>query len=164
MDSILNKIKTFKKKLINAKTKQDKNVTEIESKVDENIPKTEKIFLDLAERLNTIKTVYTDEMFSNLKKKGKVKLQSEEEKFENAILCVDYCETSIEQAKVSENISDAMVKFVSAKEKIQKLSQFDFKQMYVKICAVESPTLRKFMELKNIAEVGLAKSLFLEIK
>lgn len=71
MDSILNKIKTFKKKLINAKTKQDKNVTEIESKVDENIPKTEKIFLDLAERLNTIKTVYTDEMFSNLKKKAK---------------------------------------------------------------------------------------------
>lgn len=57
-----------------------------------------------------------------------------------------------------------MVKFVSAKEKIQKLSQFDFKQMYVKICAVESPTLRKFMELKSIAEVGLAKSLFLEIK
>lgn len=57
-----------------------------------------------------------------------------------------------------------MVKFVSAEEKIQKLSQFNFKQMYVKICAVESPTLRKFMELKNIAEVGLAKSLFLEIK
>lgn len=71
MDSILNKIKTFKKKLINAKTKQDKNVTEIESKVDENIPKTEKIFLDLAERLNTIKTVYTDEMFSNFKKNAK---------------------------------------------------------------------------------------------
>lgn len=157
MDSILNKIKTFKKRLLNTKTRQEKNVCEIENTVDENIAKTDKIFLDLAERLDKMRAVYTDEMYSNLKK-GKAKLQSEIEKFEDAILCVDYCETSIEQAKGSKNDSEAMVKFVSAKEKFQKISHFDFKQMYFKICAVESPTLRKFMELKNIAEVELAES------
>lgn len=119
MDSILNKIKTFKKRLLNAKTRQEKNVSEIESTVDENIAKNEKIFLDLAERLDKMKTVYTDEMCSNLKK-GKAKLQSGIEKFEDALLYVSYCESGIEQAKGSENLSEAMVKFITAEEKFQK--------------------------------------------
>lgn len=157
MDSILNKIKTFKKRLLNAKTRQEKNVSEIESTVDENIAKNEKVFLDLAERLDKMKTVYTDEMCSNLKK-GKAKLQSEIEKFEDALLCVNYCESGIEQAKVSQNFSEAMVKFITAKEKFQKISHLEFKQMYLKICAVESSSWRKFKELKNIAEVELAES------
>lgn len=157
MDSILNKIKTFKKRLLNAKTRQEKNVSEIESTVDENIAKNEKIFLDLAERLDKMKTVYTDEMCSNLKK-GKAKLQSGIEKFEDALLYVSYCESGIEQAKGSENLSEAMVKFITAKEKFQKISNLEFKEMYLKICAVESPSWRKFMELKNIAEVEYVES------
>lgn len=73
MDFILNKIKIFKKRLLNVKIRQEKNVFEIESMVDENIVKNEKIFLDLVECLDKMKIVYIDEMCLNLKK-GKVKL------------------------------------------------------------------------------------------
>lgn len=52
MDFILNKIKIFKKRLLNVKIRQEKNVFEIESMVDENIVKNEKIFLDLVECLD----------------------------------------------------------------------------------------------------------------
>lgn len=73
MDFILNKIKIFKKRLLNVKIRQEKNVFEIESMVDENIVKNGKIFLDLVECLDKMKIVYIDEMCLNLKK-GKVKL------------------------------------------------------------------------------------------
>lgn len=73
MDFILNKIKIFKKRLLNVKIRQEKIVFEIESMVDENIVKNEKIFLDLVECLDKMKIVYIDEMCLNLKK-GKVKL------------------------------------------------------------------------------------------
>lgn len=156
MDSILNKIKTLKKRLLIAKTRHEKNVSEIESTVDENIAKTEKIFLALAERLEKMKKNYTDEMFSNLKK-GKEKLQREIEKFDDAILCVDYCETCIEQAKASEKVCEAMIKFITAEKKFQQISHLQLKQMYLKISGVESPTWREFMELKDIAEVKLSE-------
>lgn len=65
-------------------------MSEIESTLDENITKTEKMFLALAERLEKIKKNNTGEMFSNLKK-GKEKLQREKKMFNDSILCVDYC-------------------------------------------------------------------------
>lgn len=91
-------------------------MSEIESTLDENITKTEKMFLALAERLEKIKKNNTGEMFSNLKK-GKEKLQREKKKFDDSILCVDYCETSIEQAKGSEKVCEATKKFITAEKK-----------------------------------------------
>lgn len=46
-----------------------------------------------------------------------------------------------------------MVKFIIVKEKFLKISNFEFKEMYLKICVVELLSWRKFMELKNIVEV-----------
>lgn len=154
MDSLLNKVITFRKQMLSAKYEEEKNISEIESKVEEDVAKTEK----LVKHIEDLKTQYVNELFSNLKK-GKDKLQREIEKIEDGVLCVDNCKAKLEMAKETENNVEAIVKFVTAKKHFQEAKNLKLRQLHVTISAdIKTPNWIELTELKAIANVKLAES------
>lgn len=157
MDSLLYEVNAFKEKLQTAQGKQELNISEIENTIDKNVARTEKEFLDMVKQLEKLKQEHLDLMFSTLKKSRQM-LQTEMEKIADGVSCVDSCKTGIEDAKDSCNNTEAVVKFVIAKEQFQKVKQISFRQLHLNISEVKEPVWVEFPKLKRVANVNLSAS------
>lgn len=148
MNTLLNDIKEFKKKLLREKTEKENNLLEIENMVEENITETEEEFLAVMQHFQQLKTDYIDEMCTTMKK-GRDKLQREIEKFEDGIHFVDNCEAAIKSAQETKNIAEAMGKFSKANGNFQKVKHCNFKQLRMKYYKAKVPGLRKLKNFKK---------------
>lgn len=139
MDSLLNELNAFQMKYLKAKTEEEKNLSEIENTVDENVANAEREYLELVQHLDKLKSKHIDELFTSLKE-GREKLQRKIERLDDGILCLNYSKTEIEDAKKkTENDAEVIAKFVSAKRKLIELKSLNFSQIHVTISAIKTP-------------------------
>lgn len=158
MESMLNELNAFQMKYLKAKTEEEKNLSEIENRVDENVANAEREYLDLVQHLEKLKSKHIDELFTSLKE-GREKLQRKIERLDDGILCLNHTKTEMEDAqKKTENDTDVLAKFVSARRKLLELKSLNFSQIHVTISAMKTPKWKEFTELTTIADVKLSES------
>lgn len=157
IDTLLKEINIFKEKLQKAKTDGDKIISDIDCTVDNNVGETENECLVLVQHMEKLKVEYIDKLLSTAKI-SKEKLQREIEKLEDGIFCVDNCKSLIENANSSKSDIETLRQFFKAKEKFQHAKFFEFRQMNSTISVSKTPLLKKFAELKSIADIHTTES------
>lgn len=157
IDSLLNKMIEFQKKLLKVKTEEEKNISEMESKVDEYLVKTEEEMLALVDKLEKMKREHSDEIASTTKQ-GKEKLQKEIDKLEDVILCIDHCKAGMEKTQSAGIDTDILIQFSRAKKKFQSVKHLQLTQINVKISEEKTPVWMELTKLEKIANATLSLS------
>jgi hypothetical protein len=150
-------VKTLETKLSQAKTKQEKNVAEIENSVDEITEQTEREFKELFDNLQKLKNKHLDEVASALKK-GRDKLNGCTNVLTDGIQCANYCSRDIEKAKETENDDELLMMYYRVKARLMQLKRFKFMEKTISISGTKSQVLKELGNMESFRNLAYSES------
>ncbi|XP_061167814.1 uncharacterized protein LOC133176759 [Saccostrea echinata] len=156
IDSILADVKSFRQKLIDAKDKQERNITELEDTFDKMSDETEKEINDIVRLIERLKREQLDE-FSAAIKEGKEKLIRNVITFNDGIQCAEFCSNKLEKSIEIKDESIFMTKFNAAKETFQHLKNIRFRTTGVRVTAIKKSIVKEIAQMKKLASIEVTE-------
>ncbi|XP_061190738.1 uncharacterized protein LOC133198749 [Saccostrea echinata] len=161
IDSMVEDIRSFRKKLIDAKDGQERNITELEDTLDKITEETEKEINNVIRLIERLKSEYLNE-FSAVVKKGKEMLTRNVVTFNDGIQFADFCSDMLEKAKEKDD-STFMKKCCAANKSFQQLRSTRFRTRVVRIMVKKEPILKEVEKIKTLATIEVSE-IFHDIK
>ncbi|XP_062619399.1 probable E3 ubiquitin-protein ligase MID2 [Saccostrea cucullata] len=155
---LLLEVQQLKKILSDAKEKEENNITELDEALKKTTEMTERNFNEVVKYLENLKNEHLKNV-SVAVKESKEKISRCVDKLSDGIQCVNYCEQNIERAKASNNDSEILLKYYSAKQVFNKMKfreEFSKKQITISINDVE--IFKRIKQLKCPTELELSES------
>ncbi|XP_078330615.1 uncharacterized protein LOC144624612 [Crassostrea virginica] len=156
INSRLTETKAYKEKLLCVKAKEEKNISEIEKKVDEERSYIEERFTLTVKHLEDLKNKYLDELSSTLKT-SRQDLQTEIEGIDEAVLGVDLCTRALEDALGAGDEIEIVMKYHNANATFQNVKKCRLKETNIKIDRTENSTWLEMLNVKSCAVANLVK-------